>query len=177
MTTLKDQQTRAEFRQAIVRIATSQKGYVEERGNNTKFGAWFGLNRLPWCAMYVSWVYDQAAKSVKCENPLAGLQTRKGYAGVTEGWRLVKKRGWDLDKGEGLLPGDIVFWDHDHVTGGPGHTGIVMSAGEGYVTMEGNTNTAFSRTGGSVCEHQHRLTDGKHGVLLGFARPTRKFGP
>lgn len=177
MTTLADRQTRDAYRSEIVKIAQTQLGYVEGNGNDTKYGRWFGLNGHPWCAMYVSWVYDQAAKSVKCENPLAGLQTSKGFAGVTTGWASMKKRGWALDSTEGLLPGDVVCWDHDSNPGGAGHTGLVIEVtSTGYKTIEGNTNTAFSRTGGMVCEHSHSLTDGKHGVRLGFARPTRKYG-
>ena len=172
---LKDQVTRASFRSNIVDIATKELGYVEKHGNDTKYGAWFGLNGHPWCAMFVSWVYAEAAKATDCENPLAGLQTSKGFAGVTSGFVAVKRRGWVLDENESLMPGDIVFWDHDKIPGGNGHTGLVIASN--FTTIEGNTNTAFSRTGGSVCKHSHALKDGKHGVLLGFARPTQKVGP
>ena len=28
--------------------------------NRTKYGAWYGFDGFPWCAMFVSWVYDKA---------------------------------------------------------------------------------------------------------------------
>lgn len=175
--TLADRQTRDEFRNAVAAIAQKEVGYIEGRGNNTKYGAWFGLNFHAWCAMFVSHVYDQAAKQVGCENPLRGVQTSKGFAGVTESFRKMKQRGWALGPNELPMIGDIVCWDHDEVAGGPGHTGIVVAvASNGYTTIEGNTNTAYSRTGGMVCKHEHRIMDQKHGVLLGFVRPTRRYG-
>lgn len=176
---LETQAGRQQFRNAIVEIATGELGYVERFGNNTKYGEWFGLNGHPWCGMFVSWVYAQAAKRVGCDNPLIAVHPPKGFAGVTAAYSTMKRRGWILGPTDSLLPGDIVLWDHDHIPGGNGHTGLMISkqAEDAYTTIEGNTNTAFSRTGGAVCEHHHRIGDGKHGVLLGFARPTRKFGP
>lgn len=175
--TLADKATRIEFRNAVVQRAKEEVGYVEGAGNATRYGRWFGLDGHPWCAMFVSYIYHEAAKRVGCENPLSGVQTTKGFAGVNLGWTKFVKRGWVVEPNGLLLPGDIVCWDSDGIPGGPGHTGIVISANaSGYKTIEGNTNTAFSRTGGMVCEHSHTLTDGKHGGRLGFARPTRRYG-
>lgn len=175
--TLADQQTRHLFRSELHAVAVAEVGYIEGRGNDTKYGEWFGLNHHPWCAMFASWVYDQAARRVGCENPLAGLQTRKGFAGVTDTFRTMKRRGMILGPGEIIMTGDLLMWDHDKVAGGPGHTGMVVGLEPGgYQTVEGNTNTAFSRTGGMVCAHHHGFDDGRHGVLLGVARPTRRYG-
>jgi hypothetical protein len=43
----------------IVRART-QRGYREgPRKDQTKFGAWYGWNEVPWCAIFVSWVFFQ----------------------------------------------------------------------------------------------------------------------
>ena len=177
MSTLKDYGTRVAFRAAIADIAKKEVDYTEGYNNNTKYGVWFGLNHMPWCGMFVSWCYDQAARRVGCENPLMGVQTRKGLAGVTESYRVMAGRGWRVLPGEKLLPGDIICWDHDGKQGGPGHTGLIAVAYTAvkFQTVEGNTNTAYSRTGGSVCLHEHAFKDGNHGTLLGIIRPTRKY--
>jgi len=44
----------------IVEIAKKELNYQESANNNTKYGKWYGLNNNPWCAMFVSWVFDQA---------------------------------------------------------------------------------------------------------------------
>jgi hypothetical protein len=178
MTTLKDNDTVVAFRRALTTAARAELGTVEQRVNRTKYGAWYGLDGLAWCAQFVSWVYATAAKSVGCENPLINLQSPKGFAGCTDAFERMKKRNWVLADNEAVRGGDIVIWDHDNKVGGAGHTGIVVATKVGgFGSIEGNTNDAYSRTGGKVCRHDHLFDDGKHGVLLGICRPTRRFNP
>ena len=44
----------------IVGYARTQIGYVEKSGNLTYFGAWFGMNKQPWCAMFICWCAAKA---------------------------------------------------------------------------------------------------------------------
>lgn len=45
----------------VVDIAKSQVGYTEiGKKNDNMYGKWYGLNFNPWCAMFVSWCFDQA---------------------------------------------------------------------------------------------------------------------
>ena len=67
-------------RDEIVEIALSQKGYKEGPNNDTKYGAWYGLNYNPWCAMFVSWCADQ----IGILNTLIPK-----FAGCTTGFRLM----------------------------------------------------------------------------------------
>lgn len=175
--TLEIKQTRDNFRAAVTRIALAEVGYGERPGNRTKYGLWYGMDGFPWCAMFDSWVYAQAAIQVNCQNPLTGLVTKKGFSHATTAFAKMKNRRWVLEPDEGLLPGDIVVWDHDTNPGGPGHTGIVVAVHkDGFDTVEGNTDPNYSRTGGNVMRHEHTLADHRHGFLLGFARPTRRYG-
>lgn len=61
----------------VVDIAFKEVGTKEypRNSNMTKYGAWFGLNGLPWCGMFVSWVYFQAGLQL----PKIGFL--KGFAG------------------------------------------------------------------------------------------------
>lgn len=180
MSTLKDQATRAAFRSAVAAVAASQVGTAESPAgsNNVKYGLWFNRNRVPWCAMFVSWVYDQAAGKVGCENPIKGLQFPKGFAGTVGGAAIMTKRGWRIGVDEDPMVGDVVIWRHTATTG---HTGIitkVLPDGSLEVT-EGNTSPrdTRSRNGGEVAVHHHPRTSTGHGQQLGIFRPTRKFGP
>lgn len=177
-TTLVDRPTRERFRTQVRVIANQQLGKHESPpgSNRTPYGAWYGLDGHPWCAMFASWVYAEAARSVGCENPLAGVQSLKGFAHVTSAWDAMRRRGWTLRPGERPMTGDVVCWDTDTQPGGPGHTGIVVRVnGDTCDVVEGNTDGNFSRTGGNVMLHVHDIEGDRHGRLLGYARPTRRF--
>ncbi len=45
---------------SVIDIAKNEIGYQEGKNNNTKYGKWYGLNNNPWCAMFVSWCFEQA---------------------------------------------------------------------------------------------------------------------
>ncbi len=177
--TLADRSTREKFRSAVVTVARTQIGRHEDPpGSNMQpYGAWYGLNGFPWCAMFASWVYDQAATAVGCENPLAGVQSARGYAHVTSAYAVMQRRGWALVPGERPMAGDLVCWDSDSQPGGPGHTGIVLTvSAQTCEVVEGNTNGAQSRTGGIVMAHTHDIDAPAHGRRLGYVRPTRRYG-
>lgn len=177
--TLADRSTREKLRTELGVVARSQLGRHEDPAgsNMTPYGAWYGLNGFPWCAQFVSWVYGQAAAHVGCENPLAGLQSAHGYAHVTSAFATMQRRGWVLVAGERPMAGDIVCWDHDTQPGGAGHTGMVLTVGADTLeVIEGNTNGQQSRTGGIVMAHTHEIGRDAHGRLLGYARPTRRYG-
>lgn len=174
--TLQDQVTREKFRSTLSQMAKSQIGVVEKAGNDQKYGQWFGLNRAAWCAIFVSWVYNQASVKVGCENPIDGMHTTRGFSSTVFGYAAAKLKGLTLKAGEPVLVGDIIVWKKTWKTG---HTGIVVfvSADGWFEVVEGNTSKTdhTSRNGGEVALHRHTLTDGKHGKLLGIIRPTRKF--
>lgn len=103
-------------------VAISQIGYTEGRNNNTKYGAWYGLNHQPWCMMFVQWCFAMANcplpfKSASCSET---LQWYKAYKP-----NMVKASP---------MPNDIVIYNF-------GHTGIVeRDAGDYIVAIEGNTS-------------------------------------
>lgn len=116
-------------RDEIVDIALSQKGYTEGPNNDTKYGAWYGLNYNPWCAMFVSW----------CADEVGILDTLiPKFAGCTTGFRLMTQMG--ITTKDKIVPkkGDLIFFDWDR-TGDYDHVGIVTDANSNSVfTVEGN---------------------------------------
>jgi CHAP domain len=174
MKTLDKHEVREQLRKELVKVAMGEVGYVETPVNRTKYGEWFGLNNVAWCAISVSWVYALAAAKVGCDNPLVGFQTKKGFAGTQLAFAKAKVKGMVLKKGEEVLVGDLVFWRTTLTTG---HVGMVVKVlGDGsFDVWEGNTSAVdhSSRNGGEVAVHRHSVGDGKHKSFLGFVRPTR----
>lgn len=183
MKSLTDPAVRADLRVKVAEIALREVGYGESPpgSNRTKYGAWNGMDGVAWCASFVSWCYGMAAEKIGCPNPLAGLQTRNGFARVTTTYPIARRWGIVLGKDEPVMLGDVVIWSKGRLgalVGANGHTGLVTSLGANgsfYVT-EGNTDPQYSRTGGNVMMHKHACGDGLHGHLLAIYRPTRRYG-
>jgi hypothetical protein len=150
--------TRAE----VVGRAAAENGYKEGRGNNTKFGQWFGLNFNPWCGMYVSYVFWGA------NFRLPAIQTAKGYASVAlaERWYRNMRLFGPVSKAQ---PGDIAIYTFSH-------TGIIAEnhpREKFAMVWEGNTDKAGGRTGGQVMLKKRPYSQFK-GVCLvqGFSAPS-----
>lgn len=146
---------RREIKRRFLKVLRSQLGYTEGANNATKYGAWYGLNHQPWCAMFVSWAAAKAR--------VAAIVPRHAYTPAGADW--FKKRGrW----GNKPRVGAIAYYD----TAGLGrisHVGVVekvLPDGAWY-SLEGNTNAAGSREG-RVVRRQRRTMVGKQG---GFGYP------
>ena len=128
----------------MVDIALSVVGYQERnrdgsigRGNFTKFGAWYGMDGQPWCAMFVSWAADQAGI-------LGSVVPR--HAWTPSGVNAYRERGLYEERGSGYLPreGDAIFF-FNPAKGRVAHVGIVVAFDpqtQRVYTVEGNTNNA-----------------------------------
>lgn len=123
----------------------SQLGYTERPNNRTKFGQWYGMDGVAWCAIYMSWCFAMAG------TPLH-ITTSKGASYVPYIVDWAKKLGiWKTGNPE---RGDLgIHW----FTYRPDHVTIVQNPIDGgYRSLEGNTNAAGSRTGGMVAELNRR---------------------
>ncbi len=155
----------------IVNIAAGEDGYVEKETNAnlydktanagdknyTKYGAWYGCNGQPWCAMFVSWCANQAGvstcivpKYASCDDGLEKFDERSVfYKGPVYGITFTPQEG------------DIFFIG---VIGDATHTGIVASVNSSTKTMvviDGNYGDQVTK----------RTMSFKDSSLLGFARP------
>lgn len=143
-------------RDKIIQIAAEQIGYREKNNNLTKFGAWYGMDGSPWCAMFVSWCAAQAGIPTSVVPKLSYVPNMVDF---------FKRRG--LYKPRGYLPkkGDIVFF------GSSSHVGLVESATkDAIVTIEGNTaGEGNVSNGDGVCRRTRSLGNGSW--VMGYGTP------
>lgn len=135
---------------AVVRVAESQIGYQERPTNRTKYGRWYGMDGVAWCAIFMSWVFWHAG------HPLPRIATAKGFAYVPDVVAYAKRHGQWRSASVRPEPGWLVVFS----MGGrrPDHVGIVARVlPDGRVeTVEGNTNGAGSRSGGAVLRKRRK---------------------
>jgi hypothetical protein len=149
MTTAKD----------VLQRAAREIGYTESPPNSNlnKFGAWYGINEVPWCAIFVSYCFYDARLPLEINTP-------KGFSYCPEGLEWFEAKGQFFKTPQ---VGDLAFfdWDGDGMTE---HVGLVESVNDdGTVTcIEGNTGSEINANGGQVKRSDRSLED-----ILGFGRP------
>lgn len=151
-------------------MARTQIGYKEKASNSnldsftanagsadyTKYGAWYGLNPAPWCAMFVSW----CARQVNIPTSVIPQ-----YSSCTAGMATFKDMNvftYSSTYGGSYSPkvGDIFFVGTNKSAST--HTGIVVARTNSTVTVvDGNWSN-------QVSSHTYKLTDSS---LVGFAHP------
>lgn len=125
-----------------------------------------------WCAAFLCWCYQEAAKDLGVPNPMpktAGvlaLWNKSGERGLLRISKALARQQPQL-----VTPGMFFFLD---TGGGTGHVGLVKSVqGVTLRTIEGNTtDKSGSREGIGVFERNVRTISS---INLGFADMTRKF--
>lgn len=143
----------------LLSVAAGQVGYEGTDNEGSKFGDWYGLPNEPWCAMFVSWCFDQVGMSAP----------RFAYCPT----------GVDQFKAYGLFDktprrGDVVFYDWN-ADGVASHTGLVERVdADGTVhTIEGNRELPNDPDGVQNPEVARHTIPGEAGwdVVLGFGHP------
>jgi CHAP domain len=122
-----------------------------------------GVEGFAWCACFVYFCFDEAAKKLGRKNPV--IKT----AGCHDHWNRSRDAGIvqisgtrATNKPELVQPGMIFIMDFGR---GTGHTGIVESVHGGFITtIEGNSNNQGSRDGVGV----FRLTRKINTINKGF---------
>jgi hypothetical protein len=117
--------------------------------NRTPFGAWFGVNGVAWCNIFVSYCFDVGAGFVIARGFHGPGVYPKGctYVPTTEAW-LRASGMWEGRTTP--LPGDIAIYNF--YGGAPDHIGIVESfaGGNEFNAVEGNTGIGNDANGGEV---------------------------
>jgi hypothetical protein len=147
----------------VTNIAKSQIDYQETGNNDTMYGKWYGLNNQPWCAIFVSWCYDQASLVKK-----VAAQNKKGFASCDAGLKWFVKQNKLIPVGD-AQEGDIVFFQFDN-DAQPDHVGFVVSNdGKNLICFEGNTsgNNKGSQSNGGGAFKKKR----PYSFVMAVARP------
>lgn len=132
----------------IIKVARQEVGYIESKGNKTKYGEWFGLNGVPWCGVFVSWCY--AMGGVKLPN----IGFKRGFAGCQTAAEYFKTHNMIVKI---PAPGDIVLYDWQG-DGRYDHAGIFIKhyVNDTFSAIEGNTSAANQSNGGCVMVRHRR---------------------
>ena len=148
---------------SVANIANSQIGYSETGDNSNMYGKWYGADRQPWCAMFVSWCFAQTGETQKI-----AAQTKKGFASCDAGLKWFAKHNKLVPIGD-AQEGDIVFFQFDK-DAEPDHVGIItknMKRIKTLKTIEGNTSDKGSQANGGGVYAKKRA----YSLVLGVARP------
>lgn len=152
-----------------LKLAAAQVGIKESPAgsNRQKFGVWFGMNGVAWCAIFVSWVLSHIGRAFKYASvPQILADARAHGNGLSViAWSKVPAT---------LAAGHVVLATYDwpgESPGVPDHVGIVKQVldAHNFVAIEGNTSpsTAGSQSnGGEVCLKQRHVVDVEAFVLV-----------
>jgi hypothetical protein len=133
--------------------------------NRTPFGKWFGVDAVPWCAIYASYCCEIGAGVVLGKGLTAaagGYPKGIAYVPTLEAW--LRTTGQWIGRAA-PQPGDIAIFNWDG--GVADHVGIVKAylGGGKFQTVEGNTGIGNDSNGGEVMIRERVL-----GQVDGFGR-------
>lgn len=129
----------------IIATARGEIGYKEKPGNNNKYGEWFGMNGVSWCAEFVSWVFAQN----KASNLIPNTYNKNGYCGCAITVNFLRSKKLFIPAAQ-AMPGYLAFFDFNN-DGVSDHTGIVVKVDldKKLITcIEGNTGSGKNQSDG-----------------------------
>jgi cell wall-associated NlpC family hydrolase len=132
------------FREALTHVGLKES---PAGSNRQMFGAWYGMNGVPWCAEFVSYCYAAAGSK-----QIAKRQ-RWAYCPYMVNAARSGSNGMSITRDP--KRGDIVLfdWEGDGVAN---HVGLFDSwvvKGKTFRTVEGNTSPSNASNGGSVVHY------------------------
>jgi len=134
-------------RQQALDKAVTQIGYKENPpdSNHNKYGEWYGMDYVPWCAIFCSWCYE----TVEDGSLAFAKGIRYSYVPYVVG-DARNKRNY-LSTTDDPIPGDLVCydWSWDTVYD---HIGIFekWTTYPEFTAIEGNTSVNNNSNGGEV---------------------------
>lgn len=132
-------------------------GYKEDPSgsNNSKFGAWYGMNYQPWCAMFVTYCFEIEAGG----SPSFARGAAFSYCPYILQTAQQNKSGLSITNSP--IPGDVVLFDWQR-DGVPDHVGIWESgSASSFNSIEGNTAVGNNSNGGEVMRRQRSSGDAR----------------
>jgi hypothetical protein len=120
------------------------------RSNMQQYGAWYGMNGVPWCAIFCTWCDQTGSKPTK--SFVKG--SKYAYVPYVINDARLGRNGLSLTSSPS--PGDLVCFDW-HRDGEYDHIGLVLTKPDssGYFqAIEGNTSVGNDSNGGQVMRRQ-----------------------
>lgn len=134
------------FEQAVTQIGWTEK---PAGSNLQKYGAWYGMNGVPWCAIFVSWCYHFAGST--SFNPKLG---RWAYCPFVVSDARAGRNGLSITTSP--RRGDLVLYDWDD-DGIADHIGLfdywIDEKAGTFASIEGNTSPTNASNGGMVVNY------------------------
>lgn len=128
----------------LLAVARKERGTTEFPVNRTIYGAAYGLNGVPWCAIFVWWCFKQLGVDLRTLIS-SKLEWTPTFAAE------CARAGWERVSPAAARPGDIVFFrfgtmiDHVAICTNPAPGGRVD-------TIDGNTSVGNENNGGAVLD-------------------------
>ena len=142
----------------LLAVARKELGNTESPAgsNMTKYGAWYGWNGVPWCLIFIMWVFAQVGVSLPKRTASCGDLMRAAQAA---GCWVVRD----------FQPGDVVIYDFSGKQKTTQHCGIVeMELPDyGVQAIEGNTSNSGSQDNGGAVLRKNRPSK----YIIGAVRP------
>jgi hypothetical protein len=141
--------------------------YKENKNNDNIFGKWYGVNNVPWCAIFVSYCFNKVGARV-----LVAAGNPKGFASCTTAVNCFNKNK-RLVPARKAQTGDVVFMTFSGVKNRFDHVGIVISndvKNKVLHTVEGNTVNP-NGTGDQVNGDGVYFKTRPYGYVTAVARP------
>jgi len=155
-------------REAAVELAVTQIGYTEGANNNTPYGAWYGVNYQPWCAIFATWAY--LTNPVGYSPPFVrGVR----YAYVPYIVSDATNRKYGLSITSSPVPGDLVCYDWDGQD--YDHVGMFLDGTtSSWSAVEGNTSPdsgGSQSNGGGVYRRDRKASQANKVAFVRAAEP------
>lgn len=163
---------------SVIKVAKNEDGYLEKRSNSsldsktanagssnfTKYGKWFGMNGVYWCAIFISWCFNEAygkddGKRLLCGSFSASCETIRQ--------NFIKSGQYHTSNPQ---KGDVVFFSGSRHSGA-NHIALCIDVKDRHmITEEGNTSSdsGVIDNGGAVNSKKYSIG---YSRILGYGRP------
>lgn len=149
----------------VLAVARSQIGTVEDSQGRQKYGAFYGMDGVAWCAEFQWWCFNQVPGA-------AALIPKTAYTPTFYQWFVNRGQASKTAR-----VGSLVFYDWPDSIKRVQHVGIVESipAPGQIITIEGNTTSgaAGNQSAGGGVWRRRRTTS----AVVGFGHPAYASAP
>jgi hypothetical protein len=157
------------LRKKALERARGEIGYVEGANNANKYGAWYGMDHQPYCAMFVTWAFENAGDS-----PTFVRGSRYSYVPFLVSDARAGKYGLKVVGADEVTTADLCCFDFQW-DGEYDHVGFFDKwNGANFDTVEANTspqNSSGSQSNGGGVYARTRSLSSQATTFVRVAEP------